>query len=1043
MTPSLDCDTPTLLGTLIALVRELRKQVPFRADDAIEDGETEEASAFDEDRYLYLNPDVAELMRLGGFASGLEHWTKYGRVEGRAGGVQRAMPRRSSFVSELERKPFGVNLLGFLSTQSGLGTAARGCLQALESCNVPIYVVDVPPWSGGLDLRRPVQLPYRISLIQQNADMMERFVRAYGYECLVGSYNIGYWFWELPSLRSDWFSAFSYVDEVWAPSEFCRQSFQCLTSRCVLILPPVVDGLDRRLVHGRKHFGIPDDVFVFASIFDVSSQIERKNPFCLIKAFRQEFGDSKDVLLCLKFSQPQYDHTMVNRLEESIAGALNIRTFRQTLSDEEINSFQNVIDCLVSPHRSEGFGLNLAEAMYLGKPVIATRYSSNLDFMNDENSYLIDYKLTPINQNAGPYFKGSVWADPSVEDLACVLRRVFERRDEREQKGRAAARSIRERFNARRVGEIMRRRFIELGLDQTKVRRSILSPEGVPLPRLVSSTTPSDVVRKIRSLRHKPIISFITPVYNVDPAYLRACVESVKAQWYPFWELCLVDDASTNPATLDVLAALRGTDSRIKIIHLAANVGIAGASNRAAEISTGEYLAMLDHDDEVTPDALYEVAQSLNDHPDCDLAYTDEDKIECDGWYSEAYFKPDWSPEHLHSVMYLLHLLVVKKQIFYEVGEFRSEFSGAQDYDLALRISARSQAIHHIPKILYHWRKVPGSAAAQVDAKPAALEAGRRALEDHIRQIGADASVEPGKLPGLHRVRYRINGSPLVSLCIPTNDQSADIEGRGHINLLENFLRSIVAKTEYRNYEMLIVDRGNLSGRTRKALRDIPHRLISHPHKRRPFNFSERANYLFKHAEADYIVLLNDDLEVISPGWLSALLEHIQRPEIGVVGARLLFPNDRIQHVGVVLGVNQGAAHVYHNYPASLVGYNGFTHMVRNYIAVTGACLATRKDVIRTVGGFDTQFPIDYNDIDYCLRARECGYRIVYTPYAELYHFEGQSAARRAPDPTATTLFRERWKKYIENDPYYNPNLTRNALDYSIQSFAAADGTAL
>jgi GT2 family glycosyltransferase len=379
--------------------------------------------------------------------------------------------------------------------------------------------------------------------------------------------------------------------------------------------------------------------------------------------------------------------------------------------------------------------------------------------------------------------------------------------------------------------------------------------------------------------------------------------------------------------------------------------------------------------------------------------------------------------------MYLLHLVVIRKELFYQAGGFREEFSGAQDYDLALRATAQARQIHHIPKILYHWRKLAGSAAAEVDAKPQALNAGYRALQDFVESQKMDATVEPGKLPGHFRVRHSLHGNPRVSLCILTHDISAEVEGRGRINLVEHFVQSIAAKTDYKNYEIVICDDANLSARTKSALQGINYRLASFNSRGKPFNYAAKANFAVKQAKTEHLVMLNDDMEVISQEWLAALLEFTQQPEIGVAGARLLFPDNRVQHVGVAIGVNSGATHLYHNYPADFVGYNGFTHIIRNYSAVTGACLATRKEVVERAGGFEERLAIDYNDIDFCLAVREKGYRIVYTPYAELYHFEGRSAPRYVQNPQEVEFFRRKWAKYLEHDPYYNPNLTRNGVD--------------
>ena len=995
---------------------------------------------FDEDVYCFENPDVAAAIENGTYACGREHWEKCGRFELRSGGPPEPLPDRTEFLAELNRRPFGVNVYGFLSTPSGLGQAARGYVKAITHAGIRLNAIDIAPWkSGPCEIRTlPEFEPYRVNLIHQNADMMQRFTAAYGAHQLNGCYNIASWFWELPSIRASWFSAYRYADEIWVASNFCRDSVQCLTSLPVVRIPMVVEGLEREAIFDRRHFGLPGDAFVFCYVFDIGSQFERKNPLALVKAFRNAFGNSRDVLLCLKVSNSAYDKHARDQLAAAVRGARNIILFDLMFSEQEIVSLHNAIDCLVSPHRSEGFGFNIAEAMYFGKPVIATGYSSNMDFMNDGNSYAIEYKLKPLDKWSGPYPKDAVWADPSIDHLTALLRRVFENNEERGRKARQAASDIRRDFSTARCAEAVRTRLEELELDRTGVSARIFRQHAATTVSLFRST-PAEAERNIRRMKHRPLISIITPVFNVDGSLLRRAIESVREQWYGFWELCLCDDGSTRAETLAVLDEYQGIDSRIRIVRLEGNKGIAHASNRAAEMSSGEFLAMLDNDDELTPDALYEIARTLDADSSIDLLYTDEDKLDAGGSPCDPYFKPDWSPEHLHSVMYMLHLLVIRKGLFYAVGEFQAEYSGAQDYDLALRASRAARKITHIAKVLYHWRKIPGSAAEQVDAKPAALEAGRRALEDHVSRTVPGGQVEPGKLPGLFRVRYPIIDNPLVSICIPTHDQTGEIPGRGPTNFVANIVRSIAEKTDYRHFEILVCDDGNLSPSTRRAIRDIPHRLVSYPGPYAPFNFSVKANFMFEQARGEQIVLLNDDMEVIASEWLAALLEHSQRKEIGAVGARLLFPNGRIQHVGVVIGVHGGAAHVYHNFPASLIGYNAFTHVVRNYSAVTGACLATRKSVIADIGGFDPRFAVDYNDIDYCLRACERGYRVVYTPYAELYHFENQTARRNEACPETQRLFAARWARVIERDPYYNSNLTRNGLDFS----PAADNPAL
>jgi GT2 family glycosyltransferase/glycosyltransferase involved in cell wall biosynthesis len=988
---------------------------------------------FDDDVYLFFNPDVDRAVRSGRLNSGFEHWQQYGRFEYRSGGSYDPLEPRASFLAELASRPYGANVYGFYSTPSGLGSVCRGVVDALRAHAIPMNIADVPGWQHNVERHNPIREPYRVNLILQNADMMARFLSTYGRNLLSGCYNIAYWLWELPSCRMDWFEAYRYADEIWVASEYCKHAFQCMTRLPVRRLPLVVDGLDEQAIHGREHFELPTDVFVFCYIFDISSQIERKNPECLIRAFKNEFGDRRDVLLYLKCSNSAHSPALTRRIT-GLAKASNIRLVDKLFSAEEIVSLHKVIDCFVSPHRSEGFGLNMAEAMYFGKPVIATGYSANTDFMSEDDSYLIDFRLTALEENAGPYLKNSIWAEPSIDHLQYLMRRVFEKADERSAKGRRAAARIRRELSAEAVGRLMEARFRELGLDRQTIDPAaipIASHGSTPLRLFLPSLTQQEA-DGVRALSYKPLISVITPVYNIAPEYLRKCIESVRAQVYPYWELCICDDASTCEHTHALLAEYQGIDPRIKIVYSDRNLGIAGASNRAVEISSGEFLAMLDNDDQITPDALLEIAKALNADPAIDLLYTDEDKIAEDGSLCDHYFKPDWSPEHLRSVMYVLHLLVIRKRLFYAVGAFRPEYSGAQDYDLTLRVAWTGANIHHIPKILYHWRKVAGSAAERIDAKPSARTAAEAALEDHLRRTGANAQVLPGQFFGSFRVRHRIVGTPAVSLCILTDYREADIPGRGRIQMLEHFVKSIAAKTDYPNYQLLLIDHDNLPPCTKSALAGIEYRVVGYTGPRTPFNYARKVNFALRHVNTELLVLLNDDMEVIAGEWLSALLEYAQQPQIGAVGARLLFPNQTLQHAGIVIGLNGSAAHVYHSYPADMIGYNGYTHVIRNYSAVTGACLATRKTVFEEVGGFDEDFAVDFNDVDFCLSVREKGYRVVYTPYSELFHFEGASTQRRSQNPAEVARFVNRWGKYITNDPYYNPNLSRTALDFSM-----------
>jgi GT2 family glycosyltransferase len=511
-------------------------------------------------------------------------------------------------------------------------------------------------------------------------------------------------------------------------------------------------------------------------------------------------------------------------------------------------------------------------------------------------------------------------------------------------------------------------------------------------------------------------------VYNTDEIWLRKAIESVQNQIYPNWELCLCDDASTASHVSRVLTEYAERDKRIRVTRRAHNGGISAASNDALALASGEFVGLLDHDDELTRDALFEVVQLLNEQPELDFIYSDEDKLSVDGRREEPFFKPDWSPDLLHSMNYITHFSVMRRSLVEEVGGFTEGLDGSQDHDLFFRLTEKTQKIGHITKPLYSWRKIPGSAASDAQAKPYAHVAGERALEQHLRRLGEVATVEPGLISPAHRrVRYQIIGQPLVSIIIPIRDK---------VDLLRRCLTSIQEKTTYRHFEIIIIDNQSEKPETLSYLAQLPHTVIQEPN---PFNYSRINNVGVAHARGEFILFLNNDIEVIAEEWLTALLEHAQHSRVGAVGAKLLYPDRTIQHAGVVIGLGGVGGHVFHCMPEDAIPYFGFLQVVRNCSAVTAACMMMRKSVFDEVGGFDENVKVAYNDVDLCLRIREKGYFIVYTPYALLYHFE--SSTRKNMHPLDDEAYvRQRWAKVLqEGDPYYNPHLTLERPDYSLR----------
>ncbi|MEA5541439.1 glycosyltransferase family 2 protein [Limnoraphis robusta Tam1] len=527
------------------------------------------------------------------------------------------------------------------------------------------------------------------------------------------------------------------------------------------------------------------------------------------------------------------------------------------------------------------------------------------------------------------------------------------------------------------------------------------------------------------------------PVYNTPEQFLREAIQSVIDQVYPYWELCIADDASTRSSIQPILAEYQEKDSRIKVVFRTQNGHISEASNSALELATGEFIALLDHDDVLTPDALYEIVHLLNQHPEADMIYSDEDKLNEEGELASPFFKPDWCPDSFLSRMYTCHLGVYRRELVNQVGNFRVGYEGSQDYDLVLRFTEKTDHIFHIPKVLYHWRIHSESAASGTEAKPYAYQAAVKALQDAIDRRGEKGVVQQVKgFPGHYIVRYEIKEYKQVSIIIPTRDLG---------EILDRCLESIFTKSTYPNYEVIVIDNGSVEDYTHQVIAKWSEKESSRFNCYRldiPFNYSKLNNYAVSQAKGDYLLFLNNDTEVITSDWIEAMVEQAQRPSIGAVGALLLYPDDTIQHAGVVMGMRDVAAHSHQNCQASQPGYYGQIASMNNYLAVTAACLMCRREVFERVGGFDEQLAIAYNDVDFCLKLVQQGYRNLYLSHVLLYHDESKS---RGDEDTPEKLYRymeevklirQRWRKFIDNDPCYNPNLTLSQFDYSIKQFA-------
>ena len=519
-----------------------------------------------------------------------------------------------------------------------------------------------------------------------------------------------------------------------------------------------------------------------------------------------------------------------------------------------------------------------------------------------------------------------------------------------------------------------------------------------------------------RAFAFQPLISVITPVFDTPVQRLNDAVESVLAQAYENWELLLIDDGSSAADLLDALPHLAARDQRITLAKLGKHEGISAASNQGLARARGEWVTFLDHDDVIEPDALFQIAKLLQIHRDAEMIYSDEDKLAEDAFEAPS-FKPDWSPDFFLSYNYVGHLAAVRRDTIQKVGEFRSEFDSAQDYDLFFRVAEQTNRIHHIPRVLYHWRRSADSSAISVRQKPGQLDATRRAIEDHLKRRGERAHVAVDWRTHAFCVRRELLEARKISIIIPSCHDSES---------LKRCIESLASKTSYPNYEVFIVQGDTQSPNVHHYFSGLPHRLLRLPGAS---NISSLRNFAVKQTAAPWLLFLDDNIEAIEPDWLTIMAEHIQRLGVGAVGARLLNSSDTIEHAGIVLGVNGIAQPAFRGFPAEHPGANRQLQITRNCSAVSGTCMFTRREVFQEVGGFDEGLMESLADIDLCLKMRRAGYLIVYTPFAKLYWHDPH---HDKIDPPGEAIMRERWSGVLQRDPYYNPNLSREDADFSL-----------
>lgn len=561
-------------------------------------------------------------------------------------------------------------------------------------------------------------------------------------------------------------------------------------------------------------------------------------------------------------------------------------------------------------------------------------------------------------------------------------------------------------------------------------------PEEVPYGPWYRAYIPTEETletQRKQKFDYSPLISIAVPAYQTPVEFLRQMIESLIVQTYSNWELCIVNASPDHEEMQKVLAEYSAGDSRVRFCNLKENLGIAENTNRAFAMTKGEFVGLLDHDDLLAPNALYEIVKILQDHPQADALYTDEDKVttELDEHF-QPHLKPDFNLDLLRSNNYICHFFVVRKSIVEKAGGFRKEFDGAQDYDFIFRCTENAGEVLHVPEILYHWRTHKASTADNPASKMYAFEAGKRAIEAHLERTGTKGEVSHTQDLGFYRVKYPVQGKPLVSVIIPNKDEK---------ETLQTCLEMLEKNTGYQNFEIIIVENNSTTDEIFRYYKELSgNRKIHLLRWGKEFNYSAINNFAVAHAKGEYLLFLNNDVKSINSDWLEEMLGVCQRPEVGGVGAKLIYPDNTIQHAGCVIGMGGIAGHMFVDMPADRTGYLHKASLLQDMSAVTAACLLMKKEVFEQAGGFTEELAVAFNDVDLCLKVRKNGYLIVYDPYVKLYHME--SKTRGAEDSkekvrrfqTEIEYMRCHWIDILKNgDPCYNKNLSLTKWNYSLK----------
>lgn len=562
-----------------------------------------------------------------------------------------------------------------------------------------------------------------------------------------------------------------------------------------------------------------------------------------------------------------------------------------------------------------------------------------------------------------------------------------------------------------------------------------MEPEEVPYGPWFEKHRPSESElekQRTKKWKESPVFSIVVPAYRTPVLFLEQMIESVRSQTYPCWELCIANASPEDEQMAELLQRYVQIDQRIHVKNLDENLGIAENTNEAFSMASGTFVGLLDHDDLLAPQALYRMMERLEEK-EIDVFYTDEDKVTTDlSEHFQPHFKPDFNLDLLRSNNYITHFFVVRTELVRKVGGFRREYDGAQDYDFIFRCVEQAEEICHIPEILYHWRTHKESTSDNPVSKMYAFEAGKRAIEGNLERCGVQAVVSHTKDLGFYQVEYPVQGSPLVSVLIPNKDQKES---------LKKCLDSVFEKTTYSNYEIIIIENNSIESETFEYYRELQKRSnVKVITWKEGFNYSAINNFGEKEASGDYLLFLNNDVEVINPRWMEEMLGNCQRPEVGITGAKLYYPDDTIQHAGTIIGIGGIAGHAFLNMPRSRTGYLHKASIQMDLSAVTAACMMMKRSVFEQLGGFEEKLTVAFNDVDLCLRTVQAGYLVVYNPKVELYHYESKSRGSEDNEEkvrrfqSEIEFMRTRWITILkEGDPNYNKNLTLSKWNYSLR----------